>query len=245
MLRGGARHGSGQTQEVPLVYRSIWADIGLTLLATLVASFVLKTFVIQSFYIPTQSMEPTLQEDDRVVVSKLAPGPLTVHRGDIVVFRDPGGWSSQNTPLPEETGVGAWLLGFAQALGLAPVDSDDYLIKRVIGVAGDEVACAGEGAPVTVNGVPLDETYIMPDAEPSISPFSVVVPPDALWVMGDNRPRSADSRFHQDQELGGAIALDGVVGVAMVRLWPLDRLSLLRNPGQVFAAVPDAARSGG
>jgi signal peptidase I len=205
----------------------------------LVASFVLKTFVIQSFYIPSQSMEPTLQEDDRVVVSKLAPGPLKVHRGDIVVFRDPGGWSNEHSPLPEETGLGAWLLGFAQALGLAPVESDDFLIKRVIGLPGDQVSCVGAGEPVTVNGVPLDETYVMPGADPSLRDFSVRVPPDALWVMGDNRPESADSRFHQDQDLGGAIAVEDVVGVAKVRLWPLNRLALLRNPGAVFAAVPN------
>jgi signal peptidase I len=204
----------------------------------LVASFVLKTFVIQSFYIPTQSMEPTLQADDRVVVSKLAPGPFRVHRGDVVVFRDPGGWSSQQAALPDQTGLSAWLLGFAQALGLAPASSEEFIIKRVIAVAGDQVACDGSGAPVTVNGAALHETYIMPGAEPSQMAFSVQVPPNAVWVMGDNRPESADSRFHQDQELDGAVALEDVVGVAKVRLWPLSRFSLIRNPGTVFAQVP-------
>ncbi|MDR3106961.1 MAG: signal peptidase I [Bifidobacteriaceae bacterium] len=241
MLRGGARHDSGRVKAAPLVYRSIWVDIGFTLLATLVASFVLKTFVIQSFYIPSESMEPTLLNDDRVVVSKLAPGVFDVHRGDIVVFSDPGGWSSQHSALPDQTGLGAWLLGFTQALGLAPASSEDFLIKRVIGVAGDEVACAGGGDPVTVNGVALDETYVVPGAEPSISAFTVEVPPDSVWVMGDNRPRSGDSRLHQSDGQGGAVALDDVVGVAKVRLWPLSRFALLRNPGEVFAAVPDSA----
>jgi signal peptidase I len=221
------------------VERSIWVDIGFTLLATLVAAFVLKTFVIQSFFIPSESMEPTLQVDDRVVVSKLAPGLFDVHRGDIVVFRDPDGWQRQPASLPDETGFGAWLLGFAQALGLAPSNADEHIIKRVIGVAGDEVACAGGGAPVTVNGVPLDESYVMPGADPSNSAFSAVVPADAIWVMGDNRPRSGDSRFNQTEDLGGSVALDDVVGVAKIRLWPLSRLAVLRNPGEVFAAVGD------
>ncbi|MDR2378417.1 MAG: signal peptidase I, partial [Bifidobacteriaceae bacterium] len=118
--------------------------------------------------------------------------------------------------------------------------SDEYLIKRVIAVGGDEVACLGAGQPVTVNGVALDEVYIMPGAEPSNAEFSARVPDGAVWVMGDNRPRSGDSRFHRQGDLGGAVALEDVVGVAKIRLWPLSRLSLLRNPGEVFAAVPDA-----
>jgi signal peptidase I len=212
------------------------------LLATLVASFVLKTFVIQSFYIPSQSMEPTLLINDRVVVSKLAPGPLKVHRGDIVVFHDPGGWSDAVSALPEDTGLGAWLHGFAQALGLAPSSSDDYLIKRVIGVAGDEVACESADARLTVNGVPIDETYTASGgcvaATAGEGSFSVVVPPDAVWVMGDNRGDSLDSRYHQSDPLGGAVVLDDVVGVAQLRLWPPSRLALLRNPGAVFAPIP-------
>ncbi|MDR1187240.1 MAG: signal peptidase I [Bifidobacteriaceae bacterium] len=238
ILRGGPRHGAGRPGPAPLVYRPFWVDIGFTLLATLVASFVLKTFVIQSFYIPSQSMEPTLQADDRVVVSKLAPGPFKVHRGDIVVFHDPGGWSNQQTALPDETGLGAWLAGFAQALGLAPASSEEFVIKRVIGLGGDQVACDGPGSPVTVNGVALGETYIMPGADPSAMVFSVRVPEGALWVMGDNRPESGDSRYHQADKLLGAVSLDDVVGVAKVRLWPLSRFALLRNPGDVFEGVP-------
>jgi signal peptidase I len=212
--------------------------MAFTALVVVVASFALKTFVVQSFYIPSQSMEDTLLINDRITVSKLAPGPLAVHRGDIVVFHDPGGWSDGQVALPSERGFGAWLHGVAQALGFAPESADDYIVKRVIGLGGDTVACAGPGQPVTVNGWPLAETYLKPGVEPSAVAFSVKVPDGAFWLMGDNRARSTDSRFHQDQALGGAVAVDRVVGVAKARLWPLSRLDLLRNPGAVFEDVP-------
>jgi signal peptidase I len=212
-------------------------DAVFVVVAAVVLSFVLKTFLIQSFYIPSVSMRPTLEKLDRVLVTKLAPAILDVHRGDVVVFENPGGWISQTEPQEPATGAGAWLRSLAEAVGLAPAESKDFLIKRVIGTAGDRVACAGDGAPVTVNGVPLDETYVFPGAAPSIGDFSIVVPEDAVWVMGDNRPQSGDSRAHTDQPLGGSVALEDVVGIAQVRTWPLDRVALLRNPGQVFAAV--------
>jgi signal peptidase I len=213
-------------------------ELAFTALAVVVASFVLKTFVLQSFFIPSESMEDTLAVDDRIVVTKLAPGMLDVHRGDVVVFADPGGWVTTSLDLPDSSGLVAGLHGVAQALGFAPESSKDFLVKRVIGVGGDQVACEGWGQPVTVNGVPLAEPYLKPGVEPSAVAFSVTVPPDSVWVMGDNRANSADSRFHQDQALGGAVSLDDLVGVAQVRLWPLSRFGLLRNPGDVFSAVP-------
>jgi signal peptidase I len=246
ILRGGPRHGAGPAHAIsPPAHRSIWVDIGFTLLATLVASFVLKTFVIQSFYIPSQSMEPTLLIQDRVIVSKLAPGPLDVHRGDVVVFHDPGGWSDVTTTLPGDSGAGAWLHGFAEALGLAPSNSDDFLIKRVIGLPGDEVVCESEAGPLRVNGTPIEEPYVAGGAGAACraataagTEFSAVVPEDAVWVMGDNRGDSRDSRYHQSEALRGAVALDDVVGVAQLRLWPFSRLAVLRNPGATFANVP-------
>jgi signal peptidase I len=213
-------------------------DASFVVVAAVVLSFLLKTFLIQSFYIPSESMEPTLERLDRVLVTKLAPRVLNIHRGDVVVFENPGGWITQGEPIPPVGGVVGAIRSMAEAIGLAPADSKDFLIKRVIGVAGDRVACAGAGSPVTVNGVPLNETYVAAGADPSAAEFSIVVPPDAVWLMGDNRSHSADSRSHMDQELGGAVALGQVVGVAQVRTWPLDRFSLMRNPGRVFAAVP-------
>jgi signal peptidase I len=215
-------------------------ELGFTLLLVLVVAFVLKTFLIQSFYIPSESMEPTLQRDDRVIVSKLAPGPLNVHRGDVIVFHDPGGWSTGEVALPNSTGVSAWLHGVAQSLGLAPATSEEFLIKRIIGLPGDVVACEGAGAPVTVNGTAIDETpYLMPGANPSDIAFRVEVPAGAVWVMGDNRADSYDSRYHQDQELRGALALDKVVGVSKIRLWPLNRFQIMKIPAAVFEDVPD------
>jgi signal peptidase I len=218
-------------------------DVAFVVVTAIILSFLLKTFLIQSFYIPSESMEPTLELDDRVVVTKLAPGLLDVNRGDIVVFRDPGHWVSQRSLEPEAGAVTGFFRSVAQAIGLAPSDSTDYLIKRVIGVAGDHVACRGQGAPVTVNGVALDELYIYPGDVPSIDAFDVIVPPNAVWVMGDHRSRSADSRSHQDGALNGAVSLDLVVGVAQVRSWPFNRIDLLRNPGTVFEDVPN--ESGG
>jgi signal peptidase I len=223
-------------------------EIAFVVLAALVLSFVLKTFLVQSFFIPSQSMENTFLEDDRVMVSKLAPGPFGVHRGDIVVFADPG-WLS-GPELPRETGMAAWLSGAMQALGLAPSTADSYLIKRVIGTGGDRVECVlsdedvdGNGqmdGKIAVNGVTLDEeVYLKPGEIPCEAELNVLVPEGSLWLMGDNRGHSGDSRAHQNLPGGGAVELDKVVGVAKVRTWPLNRLALLRNPGAVFSSVPE------
>jgi signal peptidase I len=224
-------------------------EVAFIALAAVVLSFVLKTFLVQSFFIPSVSMQDTFLIDDRVMVSKLAPGPLGVHRGDIVVFADPGGWYS-GAPLPELTGAGAWVHGALQALGLAPSTAEDFLIKRVIGTGGDQVECVlgtedqnSDQLPdgvVHVNGVPLDETrYIKPGSIPCTEEFDVTVPDGHLWLMGDNRQQSSDSRAHMAGEGRGFVDLDMVVGVAKIRTWPLSRLALLRNPGAVFADVPE------
>ncbi|MDR0365473.1 MAG: signal peptidase I [Bifidobacteriaceae bacterium] len=220
-------------------------DAVFVVVAALILSFLLKTFLIQSFYIPSESMENTLHKWDRVIVTKLAPKMLKVHRGDIVVFRDPGGWVSNPQPLPER-GWGVDLINkLGQAVGLAPIKSEDFLIKRVIGTGGDRVACAGGGAPITVNGVPLTETYLPKGVAPSLMEFSVVVPEGAVWVMGDNRSSSADSRAHMEGPLGGAVSLDQLVGIAQFRTYPFDRFGPLRNPSEVFASVLPPTQGGG
>lgn len=222
--------------------RSGWSvvvrETAIILVSAIVLSLLIKTFLAQAFFIPSGSMENTLLVGDRVMVTKLAPGPLDVHRGDIVVFKDPGGWLPpvQDTP---GTPVSRAVTSVLTFIGLLPQDSGEHLIKRVIGVAGDTVECCDAEGRLMVNGVPIDEPYLAPGASPSELEFSVTVPAGSLWVMGDNRQNSEDSRYHQGNPGGGSIPVSDVVGVAFVTLWPLDRMTLLRNPGAVFAQVPE------
>lgn len=212
-------------------------ETAIIVVSALVLSMLIKTFLVQSFYIPSGSMEDTLMVGDRVLVTKLAPGPLDVHRGDVVVFKDPGGWLQPDGD-DEPAGLDKVVTDALTYVGLLPQDSGEHLIKRIIGLPGDTVECCEEQGRVSVNGVPLDEPYLGPGAEPSEMEFSVLVPEGHLWVMGDNRQNSRDSRYHQGDPGGGAIPLDNVVGVAFLTLWPLDRATVLRNPGDSFADVP-------
>ncbi|WP_337060939.1 signal peptidase I [Kineococcus sp. G2] len=213
----------------------------LVVAVALVISLVVKTFLLQAFYIPSQSMERTLDIGDRVVVSKLTPGPFTLHRGDVVVFADPGGWLPA-TPEPERSPLGAVVADVLTFVGLLPEDSDEHLIKRVVGLPGDHVVCCDAQGRITVNDEPVDESgYLFPGAEPSTKSFDVVVPEDRLWVMGDNRAESADSRYNTEAEYGGFVPIENVVGRAYAVVWPLDHLDWLGTP-EAFEDVP--GRSG-
>lgn len=212
-------------------------ETAIIVVSALVLSMLIKTFLVQSFSIPSGSMEDTLAIGDRVLVSKLTPGPFDLHRGDIVVFRDPGGWLNPSQA-PQRTGFQQGVVDVLTFVGLVPQDSGEHLIKRVIGLPGDTVACCDEQGRVSVNGVWLDEPYLAAGAQPSEVEFSVVVPEGRLWVMGDNRQNSRDSRYKQGDPGGGTIPLANVVGTAFVTLWPVDRWSALRNPGATFAEVP-------
>ncbi|MBT0995718.1 signal peptidase I [Cellulomonas sp. DKR-3] len=217
---------------------SLLKETAIILVSALVLSWLIKTFLVQAFFIPSASMHDTLIEDDRIMVSKLTPGPFDLERGDIVVFKDPGNWLTEET-VPDPT---AWHRAVNDVLtfvGLYPQDAGEHLVKRVIGLPGDRVACAGAGEPITVNGVELDEPYLAAGAIPSQMAFDITVPADSLWVMGDNRQQSSDSRFHQGEPGGGSIPIDNVVGKAFVTVWPLDRATVLHNPGETFEDVPD------
>ncbi len=227
----GRGHGSGG---------ALLRETAVILVSALILSLVIKTFLFQAFYIPSASMRDTLVQGDRVLVTKLAPGPLDVHRGDAVVFKDPGGWLPPVVPT-EQSALRDRVTQVLTYVGLLPQDSGEHLIKRIIGLPGDHVASDGEGGPVTVNGVPLDEPYLRPGSVPSEVEFDVVVPEGSLWVMGDNRQNSQDSRYHLGDPGGGSVPVDNVVGVAFVTVWPADRFTLLRNPGATFDAVPDTA----
>jgi signal peptidase I len=230
--REPARHSSG-----PLAWLR---ETAIVLVSALVLSLLVKTFLVQAFWIPSQSMHDTLVEDDRILVSKLVPGPFDLHRGDIVVFKDPGGWLN-GTELAPETRSQHVLNDVLTFVGLRPVDAGQHLVKRVIGLPGDRVACTGRGESVTVNGVPLDEPYLAPGSDPCGMAFDATVPADSLWVMGDNRGHSEDSRYHLGNPGGGSIPMANVVGVAFVIVWPADRWTVLHNPGATFAQVPDPA----
>lgn len=213
----------------------------IVVVAALVLSLLVKTFLVQAFYIPSESMEDTLVEGDRVLVSQLTPGPFDLQRGDVVVFSDPDGWLPPVVE-PDRGPVGDAVVGALTFVGVLPQNSGQHLIKRVIGLPGDHVV--GEvGGPTTVNGVAVDETYLKPGSVPTEVAFDVTVPPGSIWVEGDNRQRSGDSRYHQGGAGGGAVPVDDVVGRAVVTVWPLDRISWLSRYGDVFADVPAAGSS--
>jgi signal peptidase I len=198
----------------------------------LIISVLIKTFLVQAFYIPSGSMENTLQVNDRVLVNKLADKPDEIHRGDVVVFRDPGGWLGGSDTESQVGLVGAIRKGLV-FVGLAPAVGEEDLIKRVIGVGGDTVKCCDAKGRVTVNGVPLTEPYLYPSdlKTPSAEPFGpFTVPAGKLWVMGDHRSVSQDSREHVDQPGKGFVPVADVVGRAFTIVWPLNRAQLLHRP---------------
>jgi len=203
----------------------------------LVLSLLIKTFLAQAFYIPSESMQDTLVLDDRVLVSLLEPGPLDLERGDVVVFRDPGGWLDPSV-VPQRSGASQAAVDVLTFVGVLPQDSGEHLIKRVIGMPGDHVVCCDAEGRITVNGAPLEETYLPEGTEPSTLTFDVTVPEGRIWVMGDNRGFSQDSRYHQDLEGGGTVSLDLVVGRAVLLFWPVDRFGTLSNHSEAFGDVP-------
>ncbi|GAA2179784.1 hypothetical protein GCM10009847_15260 [Leucobacter tardus] len=212
-------------------------DLVVILLLAFLISFLLKTFLVRSFFIPSSSMEDTLQVDDRILVNQLVPGMMDVKRGDIVVFQDPGGWL--NAP-PSEPPTGfEWVL---QSVGLAADTSHEYVVKRVIGVGGDRVACCDANGKITVNGVPIDEPYLkLPEGAPASElEFDVTVPEGSVWVMGDNRNASKDSRYNQDQPGDGFVPEEEIVGRAFLLNWPLNRFGVLHNPEETFTGVESA-----
>ncbi len=218
-------------------------DVIVVVLVALLVAFLVKTFLVRAFYIPSASMEDTLMEQDRILVDELTPRFSGYARGDVVVFRDPGGWLPPTAPAAPANPLAGALDALLSVVGLSTSDSDDHLIKRIIGLPGDRVACCNDLGQVTVNGTPVDESaYVtLPEvgAPASAIPFDVVVPDGALWVMGDNRYRSRDSRYNQDQPGGGFVPLDNVVGRAFVITWPLARFALIPSPSAAFAGVPE------
>nr|WP_255633331.1 signal peptidase I [Demequina sp. TTPB684] len=192
-------------------------------------SLLLKTFVFQSFWIPSGSMENTLEVKDRILVSLWRPGPLDVRRGDVVVFKDPGGWLGPSNE-PEPTGLAKGWNDFATFVGLLPQDAGEHLVKRVIGLPGETVACDPATDTVSINGVDLVEDYIKPGTTTCTNGWEVTVPEGRVWVLGDNRSNSADSRAHLGEPGGGMVPVDNIVGTAFVTAWPFDHWKTFGNP---------------
>jgi signal peptidase I len=218
------------------------SEVVVVVALALTLALVIKTFLVQAFFIPSESMENTLLTGDRVLVSKLTPRISDLDHGDIVVFRDPGGWLDP-VAKPNEGPVRNGIRGVLTFVGLLPQDSGEHLIKRVIGLPGDKVMCCDAKGRVMVNGVAIDEPYTFPGDSPSEKTFSETVPADHLWVMGDHRSVSYDSRYHPDLNRG-MVPISAVVGKGFVVVWPLKRASTLGVPDTVFGRVPDSPTPG-
>ena len=241
-----SRSGSNPGRDRRRGWLSFLRDVLIIVLVAVLVSFLVKTFLVRSFYIPSGSMESTLMVNDRILVDEITPRFGGYDRGDIVVFRDPGGWLPVRTDPPRSPIVEVidWTLSL---VGLSAPDSDDHLVKRIIGMPGDHVVCCNTIGQITINDVPIDETdYLqLPNADSpaSADPFDVTVPDDRLWVLGDNRYSSKDSRYNQEQPGKGFVPIENVVGRAFLITWPFDRFGMLDFHHELFAGVPEPAAS--
>jgi signal peptidase I len=226
--------GVGRHARHPVAQHRAWTMLRegvIVLVLALALSAFVRAVLVQAFYVPSASMEETLLPSDRILASKLNTRLGGVNRGEVVVFKDPGDWLPEPLPLPE--GVRGALQQAMIFIGLLPSDSGKDLVKRVIGIAGDRIACCNADGQIVLNAVGLKEDYIIGPTDQVR--FDVVVPPDSFFVMGDNRGDSRDSRYYLD-EANGSVPVDNVVGRTILILWPFDRLrtvpvpEIFRNP---------------
>ena len=232
--RPGAQARARRPGRRPRKKRSFWREFPILVVVALLLAVVIKTYAIQAFFIPSGSMENTLEINDRVLVNKLVYDVRGIHRGDIVVFNGDGSWDP-GPPPANANFAEKFVDGFASMFGFG--HPGDILIKRVIGLPGDHVACCDAQGRVTVNGVPLTEqSYLYPGDSPSEIRFNIVVPPGRLWVMGDHRLISDDSRDHLGDPGGGTVPENAVIGRAFVIIWPPSRWRFLPIPSHLRAA---------
>jgi len=209
---------------------SMWRELPVLIVIALALAILLKTFLVQAFFIPSGSMENTLRVYDRVLVNKVVYHLRDIKRGDIVVFNGVDSFTPEVTITPPSNPISKALSWFGGLIGFAPPSETDF-IKRVIGIPGDHVVCCDAQGRITVNGVALNETsYLYPGNAPSDMRFNIVVPKDRLWVMGDHRAMSSDSRAHIGDPGGGTVPIDKVIGRAFVVIWPVGHWTWLSNP---------------
>ncbi|TDC20559.1 signal peptidase I [Streptomyces sp. 8K308] len=195
-------------------------------LSTVLITSLTSAYVVQPFVIPSGSMEGTLQVGDRVLVNKLAyQFGGEVRRGDVIVFDGTGSFDAEAADDGPLVGL---VRGVVAAIGLGTSSETDY-VKRVIGIGGDRVTCCDAEGRITVNGEPLDEPYLYPGDKPSNVRFDIQVPEGRLWVMGDHRSDSADSREYLGSPGGGTVSEDRVIGRVDWIGWPIGRWSSLRS----------------
>jgi signal peptidase I len=222
--------------------RPFWAEAAVLLVIAAVIAVGVHSFLFQAFFIPTGSMENTLNVGDRVIVNRLSYKVGHVKRGQIVVFSGVDSWTPEGSITPPHNPVLRELSKVGSYLGFAPSGEQDF-IKRVIGVPGDHVVCCNTQGQITVNGKALEEHYLYPGSDNRTLPFDIVVPPGRLWVEGDHRNDSADSRSHTGLPGGGTIPINKVIGRAFVIVWPFSRFHRLEIPGS-YGALTSTNASG-
>jgi signal peptidase I len=220
---GATGAGKAPSKGLPL-----WQEAIVLLVTAVVLAVVVKAFFVQAFFVPSVSMEPQFLKGDRILVEKVSYWNNDVHRGDVIVFDDRAGWL---TNTQSRTADGLLQRGL-EAVGLYPTGG--HLVKRIVGIGGDRVVCCDTRDRITVNGQALEESaYLKRGVVPSEQDFDVTVPDGSLWVMGDNRLESGDSRLHTADPGGGYVSVDDVVGKVWGIVWPVGRLEVLDRP-EVF-----------
>lgn len=211
-----------------------WLLLGGT---ALLVMMLVRGLLVQSFYVPSGSMEPTIQPGDRILVNKLISGE-ELRRGDVVVFDGTSTFAAAEREPHQADGVIGSVLGAAASIVGLDLGEQDF-VKRVVGLPGDHVVCCDDDGRISVNDVPVSEPYLKAGDKPSELTFDVTVRAGQVWVMGDHRSDSADSRAHLGSPGGGTIGLDEVIGRAGATYWPLDRIGGFNTPGQL-ADIPRA-----
>lgn len=219
------RHARGGPRREPTGFARWLGETAIIIVSALVLSALVRAFLVQAFYVPSASMEDTLAVSDRIIASKITTTMGGVGRGEVVVFKDPGDWLP--APPPPASGWRGVLQSALTFIGVLPSDSGKDLVKRVIAVEGDRIACCDEDGRILLNDAPLVEDYIIGPTDQVL--FDVVVPPDGVFVMGDNRGNSRDSRFHLDVD-DGAVPVADVVGRVVLVVWPLNRVATVPIP---------------